>query len=580
MGRRVDLQALSDIELADRVYALALDVTQLNTFLEVWSTYLDARLSGEGKYDFAETPLALHFNRAAEVLDRMTARRPADSSAKALVDRASGSAIVCDDAARVLASNINVDADQSTLLSSALGMTEADKEALISWRADTDSDCTNVKLIREQRDDDGEARSFIATRVLLDQGERTGLPGVPGILIQAITISVGEGLSEALQEAFGLSEAEADIACGLADGMKPQEIATTRGASLSTVRTQIKKLQGKMGVGGTTDVVRMLCGFAASQSVRADAAVRVISSIDERSDGVRRSRVRLKDGRSISVAEQGGEGERVVLAFHSMFLGPTITSAFSEALKASNWRFIAPSRAGYGTSDPFRPEDTLSIEQQATKTCEDFREILDAGGIEQVVVLGNGAGSIFAHKFAAMYPERTQALVFVGHAPYWDMRLMSEMTKRQQLLAKTSRFAPKAQNFLRKVSTALIRSGDKGMELFIEGNVEGEPLDKKAVRRPEVIRILKNGMRHALSQTVDDFAAEGSLILRNWPDEMKAVTSPIVAITGCGKDAHGQGFIDGYLAEKPSTKAVRVEGAGNYLIYTHWQHVLAAMNDL
>ncbi len=580
MGRQLGLQALSEIELADRLYALALDVTQLNQFLDQWSVYLDDRLAREGAFVFKDSPLAKHFNRAAEILDRMGARRPADSSARSWVDRASGPAIVTDESGRVLATNFDMSVGENVPLSRTLGLSEAEVEALIAWRADGDPECPNVKLLKEQAAGAFEGRSFIATRITLENGARPTVTSVSGVLIQAITIDVGDELSEALQEAFGLSEAEADVARGLASGLRPQDIATSRGASLSTVRTQIKKLQGKMGVGGTTDVVRMLCGFAASQSVRADAAVRVITSIDESVDGVRRSRVRLQDGRSISIAEQGGESDRVVLSFHSMFFGPTITSTFSAALKVSNWRFIAPSRAGYGTSDPFKLEDRLSVEEQVTKTCEDFREVLDAMNIEKAVVLGNGAGSIFAHKFAAMYPERTRALFFVGHAPYWDVRLMSEMTKRQQLLAKTARFAPQAQIFLRKASSALIRSGGDGTEIFIEGNVDGELLDQKAVRRPEVMKILKNGMRHSLSQSVEAFSAEGGLLIRNWPDEMKAVTAPIIALIGCGESAHGQGFIDGYLAAKPSARAVRVDGAGNYLIYTHWQYVLAALNDL
>lgn len=574
------MKGLSDIELANRVYALALDVSQFNAFMDIWSDYLDEQLASDEPFVFSKTPLAQHFERASEIMDRMGVRKPAHPTARSLVDRASGPAIVTDERGHLLASNFEIDIGNNSVLSRSLGLPDSEIDALVDWRLDTRADCPDVKLLKARAEGDVEGRSFIASRVTLENGERDHEKGTAGVLIQALAIDVDAELAKTLQHAFGLSEAEADVACGLATGLKPQDIANSRGASLSTVRTQIKKLQGKMDVGGTTDVVRMLCGFAASQNVRADMAVRVISTIDESGDGVRRSRIRLNDGRSLSVAEQGNETGKAILSFHSMFLGPTITPAFSDALEASDWRYIAPSRAGYGTSDPFANVDKMSIDEQVERTCADFKQVMDSLGIEKAVLLGNGAGSVFAHKFAALYPEHTRAVIFVSHAPYWDDRLMVELTKRQRLLAKIARFAPRAQIFLRKVAIALIRTGDRGISTFISGNVDGEPLDQKAVRRPEVLKILKSGMRHALSQSADLYRAEGGLMIRNWPDEMKAISAPIFAITGTGEGSHGQGFTDGYVAAKPSAQAVYVEGAGNYLLYTHWQHVLAVLNRL
>lgn len=46
----------------------------------------------------------------------------------------------------------------------------------------------------------------------------------------------------------GITRAEAEVACALADGLTPAEIAETRGASLHTVRNQIKAAMAKCGV--------------------------------------------------------------------------------------------------------------------------------------------------------------------------------------------------------------------------------------------------------------------------------------------------------------------------------------------
>lgn len=55
-------------------------------------------------------------------------------------------------------------------------------------------------------------------------------------------------LSEVLKLAFALTPAEADIAVRLADGESREAIAQARGASVETVRSQVKSLFGKLGV--------------------------------------------------------------------------------------------------------------------------------------------------------------------------------------------------------------------------------------------------------------------------------------------------------------------------------------------
>lgn len=50
-----------------------------------------------------------------------------------------------------------------------------------------------------------------------------------------------------LQAAYRLSPAEADIALRLADGLSPEAIAAIRGASLGTVRSQLRSIYAKLG---------------------------------------------------------------------------------------------------------------------------------------------------------------------------------------------------------------------------------------------------------------------------------------------------------------------------------------------
>lgn len=68
----------------------------------------------------------------------------------------------------------------------------------------------------------------------------------------------GDLARQQLQERYGLSAAEADIAIRLADGGSPRSISDQRQSSIATVRSQIKHVLAKMGVQRQTDVVRLV----------------------------------------------------------------------------------------------------------------------------------------------------------------------------------------------------------------------------------------------------------------------------------------------------------------------------------
>lgn len=69
------------------------------------------------------------------------------------------------------------------------------------------------------------------------------------------------GLALHLKSVFGLSPAEAEIALRLADGDDRAAIAADRGASLETVRSQIRSLFAKMGVSRTAELTARLNRF-------------------------------------------------------------------------------------------------------------------------------------------------------------------------------------------------------------------------------------------------------------------------------------------------------------------------------
>jgi DNA-binding CsgD family transcriptional regulator len=69
-----------------------------------------------------------------------------------------------------------------------------------------------------------------------------------------------------LRRGFGLSQAEAEVAAALAGGLHPDEVAEARGASLGTVRAQLKSIFAKLEVSTQAQLVgrvASLCGLPA-----------------------------------------------------------------------------------------------------------------------------------------------------------------------------------------------------------------------------------------------------------------------------------------------------------------------------
>jgi DNA-binding CsgD family transcriptional regulator len=63
---------------------------------------------------------------------------------------------------------------------------------------------------------------------------------------------------EIVQSIFGVTRAEAALACALAKGMSPSEFADEKNISRNTVRVQTQALLNKMGARRRSDITRML----------------------------------------------------------------------------------------------------------------------------------------------------------------------------------------------------------------------------------------------------------------------------------------------------------------------------------
>ena len=198
--------------------------------------------------------------------------------------------------------------------------------------------------------------------------------------------------------------------------------------------------------------------------------------------------------------------------------------------------------------------------------------LLDHLQIDTALVLGHVAGSIYAQRFAVRFPQRTRGLLYVNHAPHWREEFMDDLPRRQRLLAKTTRFAPAALPFLTRAGVALIDAG--GHDAFIDALHQDAPEDRRALRRPDVYRAVIEGLRHTVKRGSAGFCLDCPLVLMDWSKDARGLNLPIRILHGSGDLVVTRNYIDGYVDEVPSAAVTSIEGAGQFLLYSHWPRVL------
>src|SRR6516225_9056674 len=123
------------------------------------------------------------------------------------------------------------------------------------------------------------------------------------------------------------------------------------------------------------------------------------------------------EAQNISVADnstvirQGGEGKPFVY-LHSTLDESFMWFPFFESL-AKHYRVLVPTHPGFGKSEGFDQID--SIEDMAFH----YLELLDALGLEKVMLGGVSLGGWIAAEFAVRWPERVERLGLANAPGLW-----------------------------------------------------------------------------------------------------------------------------------------------------------------
>ena len=568
MGRADRLENLKSMSEADEranlihsVYQIALEPQSYDVFMDHWDGHVGKAIEElsalQGSTDLDDPEILGHFNTAFGILEEL-GRRPQEplregTGPRFLIDRQGAVVWRNPAAARLLGLST-----RSRIEHIAPFMHEPPIVQRLCAELDRLDD-SHKRLNRLLRADLEEGPLFLLARSIVDRdGQRL-------ILVEPLLGEWSNEVDLLLKETFALTEAEAAVAAGLADGYSPAQLAGRRRVSILTVRTQIKSLLAKTGAANQTDLMRIL--MSASRALDRSAG-----EDDQPEPTLELNR----DGRQIQVVQAGLTGGQPVIFLHGMLDGPSTTPRIQRALQLHRLHLLCPLRPGFGSA----PADVGPIGTAPQRVAEDVEFVMDSLGLKRVILLGHMAGALYAFAAAARLGPRVAGIVCVaGTVPIVSTGQFSTMSRRQRLVAYTARYAPSALPF---VLRAGIRQLDfDGERNFMTALYENSPHDLGLIEDSDIYRSLRRGYRFTVEQGHKAFETDGYHVVRDWSSLAAASHAPVHFIHGRHDPVVNAQSVEEFakrLGER--ARATMLEDHGQLVLYKSPPIVCAAIGEM
>jgi pimeloyl-ACP methyl ester carboxylesterase/DNA-binding CsgD family transcriptional regulator len=380
----------------------------------------------------------------------------------------------------------------------------------------------------------------------------------------------------ALQQHFGLTQAEARLAQQLLLGLSTEEAATQLGVTMNTLRTHLKQVFAKCGVKRQAELIRFLYQspiWLASGTHPAgwELASKAIS--DTKVESSQKAHcLRLPDGRRMAYVDRG-DPQGIPLIFTRGILGSRLAVSPDEAiLWAKGIRLLVPDRPGSGLSDPNPRHSLLTWAQDVRLLAEHLR-------IPRWHLMGFATGAAYALACAYRHPKQVASALLVGAAPEIgtrrDLNLFRGDLKHGLILC---RYAP---TMVKHLYSLLIKNVERRVHQYFNDTLSTMPAVDQMVFTDAALRL--NEAQSVLEGTANGnptFLNEMSIAASAWGFEISEITQPL---------SFWHGKIDPFVSWKSSEKMAAqcrdarfhlVEDGGQYLIFSHWGQLLDEVRRL
>lgn len=554
----------------EEAYASTVDPERYEDLLDAWETYLVTLAdAGDTQLD-ASAVYAAHFSRALEILDRLGRQQHAIDAAQVTVDAITWPAFICNGQCQVSASNRPADITLPCQLQNYhpdAHLVERVMAAIDGWSRKQDQTRLLPLMTPE-----GKLRNCV---IITELEAQTARPKILDrrFLVALANVEFDERMQAMLREEFSLTGVELLTLERLVQGFTAEQISELRHVTINTTRKQIRGLLDKTGASSQTDLIRLAIALVTQVSESRFATDTTNTRTRDARDW---RRMTLADGRQLNFLDFGDPQGRPVLFLHQMMGGPRWVPDAQAFVAGNNWRVIAPSRPGFGNSDPVGLEGDKLVDQ----TISDICALLDYEGIESAVLIGGMSSAGLAARFVVQQPQRSLAMLNVGFGGRCDDELIASLPKRPRIMAQTSLRSDLATRFLVRVGVAAIDI--LGPRKHLENHVLGSPPDMQALANKSICSTLSDGLTHSVQQGVDAFCKDSHLALTDWRESLDQAAALVPSACVVGTEDRITPFeeMQRLLGSMGDYRMVTVAGAGQLVFYSHWRLVMHELEKL
>jgi pimeloyl-ACP methyl ester carboxylesterase/DNA-binding CsgD family transcriptional regulator len=364
-------------------------------------------------------------------------------------------------------------------------------------------------------------------------------------------------MGQQFKESFDLTDVDLAITKAIVSGLSLRDLASERGRSINTVRTQTKALLTKLGLHSQIELACYYSGF--SQFNLKDPTKNLPTQ--QKKDPWRTNRhLSLPDNRIMDYVIAGPDHGRPVLFFHALSGGQFLSQSVREQLTARNIRLILVWRPFYANTSPDGAHRDAP-ERFAGDVCR----LLDFLKISQCQILGINVGAVYAYACAQFLKTRISGLVNCAtSAPMTHEQLKHMALSSRAVGIFMARYTPK---LLPMLSRAMLSSIDAGYDLeFMQAHFANTPDDQKLFNNPETLALFRDSYSAGARQGHMFLVRDGNVQAGNWGHLAQALDCPVTLIHGENDTAYPLELIRKFVDGKSNFTLLPIPKAG-HLVY-------------
>ncbi len=369
-----------------------------------------------------------------------------------------------------------------------------------------------------------------------------------------------------LMNEYGLTRREAMLASLFVDTPSIAGLAQALRRSEHTIRSQIKSVFSKTGVGNQAELMRLLLGGGHAVTSHA----RVVDGIGLSSG---RSELRLPDGKVLGYAEYGAPDGLPVFYFHS-FTGCDMECAHDvPLLQRLGIRMIGVERPGYGRSTP---DAAVGFAEWPGHV----RCLANRLGVDRFHIVSMSGSSAYALACALHQPERVRALALIS--PMGEVRgakdIQGMMPMNRMVYDMILHCPPR---FIQTLARLMARAFSADPEAYLERVLPHiAPADQRVMAQVRFRTHLKETFVESRKLHQRAFSEDMIRYARPWNLELERMSVP-VSIWHGEENRHIPLPMAKHLAARlPGCRTHWLAGEGYYLNYSHWEEILTDLLQL